>query len=171
MRNELDVKLCTDYPELYQDRHASMQKTLMCWGFSCGDGWYPLIDAISYLLSCKVIKLRRDIAHLEEMIPKEHKNEWAKKYYTQETLNKAQVELEEEIKKIPIAVQVKEKYGTLRFYTNGSFSEECDAYITFAELMSGKICETCGTTKDVFQTEGWIRTTCPSCETQINNAN
>lgn len=40
-------------------------------------------------------------------------------------------------------VQVKEKFGTLRFYTHGG-NEKIDGMIWFAENMSGRICETCG---------------------------
>ncbi|MBF6650418.1 hypothetical protein [Methylobacter sp. BlB1] len=51
MRKELDEQLCRKYPSLYRDRHGDMRRTLMCWGFSCGDGWYTLIDVISELLT------------------------------------------------------------------------------------------------------------------------
>jgi hypothetical protein len=46
MRQDLDNKLCTDFPLLYADRNASMQVTCMCWGFP-GDGWYDLIREAS----------------------------------------------------------------------------------------------------------------------------
>jgi hypothetical protein len=39
--------------------------------------------------------------------------------------------------------QVKEKFGTLRFYTTGG-DRLIDGMIWFAESMSGRICETCG---------------------------
>ena len=66
----------------------------------------------------------------------------------------------------PVATQVKSKYGTLRFYVQ-SASDPQYAFISMAEHMSGTICESCGTTKDVFQTDGWVRTTCNACETNI----
>jgi len=59
-------------------------------------------------------------------------------------------------------VQVKEKFGTLRFYVNGS-NEKQEAIISFAESLSGKICETCGSVDGVKQTEGWINTLCKKC--------
>lgn len=46
MSPELDALLCQRYPKIFADRHASMQKTCMCWGFSCGDGWFDIVDAI-----------------------------------------------------------------------------------------------------------------------------
>ena len=61
-----------------------------------------------------------------------------------------------------IASQVKEKYGTLRFYIyNGS--DEAFDLIDQAELASGRTCEECGEpgkTTDM----GWARTLCSSCE-------
>lgn len=60
------------------------------------------------------------------------------------------------------AVQVKEKYGTLRFYTNGSDAKQ-DGYIDFAEFLSAMICEECGSMDDVKQTKGWIYTRCAKC--------
>jgi len=61
------------------------------------------------------------------------------------------------------AVQVKEKFGGLRFYTQGS-SEAQEAAISFAESLSYKICEECGSMEDVSQTtSGWIVTLCKKC--------
>ena len=42
-----------------------------------------------------------------------------------------------------VAEQVKEKYGTLRFYAMGG-DDYTDGLITMAEAMSAKTCETCG---------------------------
>lgn len=60
------------------------------------------------------------------------------------------------------ASQVKEKFGTLRFYVNGG-DDMISAYIGFAEYMSGTICEVCGATLGVEQTKGWISTLCKPC--------
>jgi len=61
------------------------------------------------------------------------------------------------------AVQVKEKFGGLRFYTNGE-CERIDGMIWLAEYMSNYICESCGTTKNVTQNnKGWILTLCDEC--------
>lgn len=59
-------------------------------------------------------------------------------------------------------VQVKEKFGGLRFYTNGGTNEQ-NGMISLAESLSFSICEDCGTTKDVSQTKGWIVTLCKKC--------
>lgn len=61
------------------------------------------------------------------------------------------------------ATQVKEKFGGLRFYTNGS-CDRIDGMIWLAEYLSNYICENCGSTKDVTQNrEGWIKSLCREC--------
>lgn len=55
-------------------------------------------------------------------------------------------------------VQVKEKFGTLRFYTHGG-NEKIDGMIWFAQDMSGRICETCGKPGS-FRGNGWYYTAC-----------
>ena len=67
-------------------------------------------------------------------------------------------------KEIPRAVQVKEKFGELRFYTHGYEDSAIGGMIWFAEHLSNSICEFCGSTEDVFQTEdGWVETICKKC--------
>jgi hypothetical protein len=58
-------------------------------------------------------------------------------------------------------VQVKEKYGTLRFYVS-SFTDEIDDLISNAERKSGSICESCGG-KGELRGIGWIQTLCDKC--------
>lgn len=57
-----------------------------------------------------------------------------------------------------IATQVKEKYGTLRFYYTGS-DDYIDGVVAMAEYMSGVTCETCGAPGEIRE-DGWIRTLC-----------
>jgi len=61
-----------------------------------------------------------------------------------------------------IAEQVKQKYGSLRFYIRGG-DMHVHGMISFAEKMSTKICEECGTMENVSQTKGWIKTICAEC--------
>lgn len=57
-----------------------------------------------------------------------------------------------------VAVQVKEKFGTLRFYGSGG-DNKIHNMIWFAESFSGKLCEECGSPAKV-RSGGWIRTLC-----------
>lgn len=58
--------------------------------------------------------------------------------------------------------QIKEKFGGLRIYTSFS-TPELDQLIDDAEEQSFKTCEYCGSTKNVSQTTGWIKTLCRKC--------
>lgn len=64
------------------------------------------------------------------------------------------------------AVQVKEKFGGLRFYTNGC-TPEVGAIIRWAERVSFETCEYCGN-KGEPRKGGWIKTLCDSCN-QLRN--
>ena len=58
--------------------------------------------------------------------------------------------------------QVKEKFGTLRFYYSGG-DDVIDGMVRMAESMSGVTCEECGSPgKRVGG--GWVRTMCEPCE-------
>jgi hypothetical protein len=61
-----------------------------------------------------------------------------------------------------VAVQVKEKFGGLRFYVDGATKEDMTK-IDCAEGLSNYICEKCGSPIDVKQTGAWIRTLCKEC--------
>ena len=62
-----------------------------------------------------------------------------------------------------VVSQVKEKFGTLRFYVQSANKEQYDI-IAFVEKLSGSICEQCGTTNNVSRKgEGWITTLCDKC--------
>lgn len=68
-----------------------------------------------------------------------------------------------------VAEQVKEKFGGLRFYIRGG-DEYVHGMIRMAESMSYEICEKCGSTDNVRQTKGWIKTLCEDCYNEyINN--
>lgn len=61
------------------------------------------------------------------------------------------------------AVQVKEKYGTLRFYVNG-YNDDVETLIDEYEKLSAKTCEICGDTKTAKQRgKAWISTLCNKC--------
>lgn len=58
-------------------------------------------------------------------------------------------------------VQVKEKFGALRFYLNYVAPDEVSALIRAAEEESGRTCETCGKLGERRTIKGWVRTVCP----------
>ena len=68
-------------------------------------------------------------------------------------------------------VQIKEKYGSLRIYDNGTPLEIRDKYYTWLqkyEDLSEKICIMCGEPA-THETRGWINHVCESCYNEIEN--
>lgn len=66
-------------------------------------------------------------------------------------------------------LQVKEKFGGLRFYI-GAASAEVHEFVRDAEAQSYKVCERCGSQEGVTQTDGgWMKTTCTKCLEEENN--
>jgi hypothetical protein len=68
--------------------------------------------------------------------------------------------------------QVKEKFGTLRFYYTGG-DDEISGMVRMAESMSGVTCEGCGAPAETNWPKsenggigGWVRTICEPCETK-----
>jgi len=75
-------------------------------------------------------------------------------------------DLSEKITKVDpdcVAAQVKEKFGGLRFYTNGNTEESYKA-ICEAETLSEKTCEICGKPGSI-RVGGWLRCLCEECHT------
>lgn len=186
MKLELDQKLCEKYPTIFKDRHAPMDKTAMCWGFECGDGWYDIIDALCAIIDNHIWNQKQHAKTIEEDKLKREKaraGDWSFLYERGENWNQwleDPINLEKEKNfylasppfwmrdfKEPcevVATQVKEKFGTLRFYVNGS-DEYVDGAISMAEHMSAKTCEICGQSGKI-RNGGWVRTLCDSHATE-----
>ena len=76
------------------------------------------------------------------------------------------------VEKVAI-LQVKEKFGTLRFFYSGG-DDFIRGLVCMAEIMSSKICEKCGTNQNVelISDTGWLTTLCINCtnDRKENNA-
>lgn len=59
-------------------------------------------------------------------------------------------------------VQMKEKFGGLRFYTNGH-DDKIDGMITMAEYMCSNTCQICGSEQDLGVTSHWVSVLCRTC--------
>ena len=59
-------------------------------------------------------------------------------------------------------IQVKEKFGGLRFYTDGTTAEFL-TLVDAAEEESYKICEQCGEPGSIDKNRYWLKTLCHSC--------
>jgi len=167
MKKELQNKLYEKFPKIFRQKDLSMKETAMCWGISCGDGWYNIIEVLCHNIQHLVDNPHKNIKMYSEWIEKEKEKDEP----SNDTIERYVEYIEKEKKKIIPqleAVQVKEKYGTLRFYLYGYPEQELirntvDAYISFAEDMSGVTCEECGSPGNTSGTH-WIKTICQSCE-------
>jgi len=143
MKLELEQQLVKTYPEIFSQGDSN--QTLMAFGMECGDGWFDLIDTI-----CKAIQNQTE--HVNLLWPK--------------------------VKFGVVAVQVKEKYGTLRFYNEFIYADgleehdrdrldnyinQVNGMVSFAEFMSGRICEVCGQ-KGTLDGGSFPRCRCKECE-------
>lgn len=133
MNKKLTEKLWNKYPLLYKDKDASIQHSLIPFGFECGDGWYQIIDDLS-------AKLEKEIEKYIHTYPDDS--------YP------------------PRAVQVKEKFGTLRFYMGG-YVEPMDELIDEAERLSEVTCEVCGK-PGTLRGKSWVQTLCNECTEKSN---
>lgn len=170
MRKELDEALCKKYPRIFRDRHAPMTRTAMCWGFDCGDGWYNIIDILCEAIDSHVRQQREQRCAallmnraLSRAIRGDRSTLNRLPRYQQNCVLSNLEDPEPQCFPVPrkmnvVATQVKEKYGTLRFYVYGA-DEYIDGMIHMAEGISARTCETCGNPGKI-RDGGWIRTLC-----------
>ena len=139
MHQLLDDYLCKKYPKIFRDRNKSEMESCLHWGLAVGNGWFSLLDNV-----CNNIQYHIDNPQ-----------------YIQNKLTGAYEKPSEPTCSQVIALQVKEKFGGLRFYTSGG-DEYTRALIDDAEALSYSICEECGRMDDDVgrNRKGWIQTTC-----------
>jgi hypothetical protein len=171
MREELDNKLCAKYPKIFRDRNAPMNQTCMCWGFEHGDGWYNIIDMMCANIQHHINWTRKQRLNallynraLSRAIKGDLGTYSRLDKWQQKWIDDALGDPEPQLKQVPeacpqvVASQVKEKFGTLRFYYSGG-----DEYISgieaMADSMSAVTCETCGAPGKP-RKGGWIQTLC-----------
>jgi hypothetical protein len=178
MRQELDKLLCDRYPKMMVNRNKPMTETCMCWGFDCGDGWFEILNQLMSNIQHHIDwkeKQRQWAIEYNEMAKAakegnfelfEKKNDYStSEEYKQKRL--AEI-IAGDFRTVPDSIpqvtldQVKEKFGTLRFYYTGG-DDNINGMVRMAEAMSGVICEGCGNPGERHG-GGWVRTLCVPCE-------
>lgn len=161
MNSDLQEKLFQNFPEIFGQKDLSPKETAMCWGISCGDGWYAIIESLCEMIQNEVDQPHKNIERYEKYLEDELSKEDCSKEYVS---NLKQTIMKEKSKIIPQVqfVQVKEKFGSLRVYTNNVENDNIYAYISFAETLSEKTCEVCGKYGKP-SSGGWIKVTCDDC--------
>jgi hypothetical protein len=168
MQNELDNRFFDKYPKIFRNPH----------GVEIDNGWYNIVDKLCNNIQSHIDwgrktraralrfnrALKRAIAGDRTSITNFYfdKREVTVDHWISDRIN--QHIRDEEYREVPeivqqvVAVQVKEKFGTLRFYYSGG-NEYVSGLVAMAESMSGVTCERCGTPGRL-QGRGWIRTLC-----------
>lgn len=149
MSPELEQHLTEKYPKIFNQRCE----------ISIGDGWFDIIDAL-----CANIQ-----SHIDNIA---QQREWAIKWNSEVNdpnydwsdkasfIKREEREVPELIEQV-VVTQIKEKFGTLRFYYHGG-----DDYIrgleAMAESMTSRTCEDCGNPGSSRSTEKrrWVRVLC-----------
>jgi hypothetical protein len=146
MKPELEKQLIEKYPKIFQVRPGTETTPFALFGIECNDGWYNLLNALCYQIQSR-IDWREDF---NNRIIERNKKEDPEGQIGQQLL-------QEYIPQV-VVIQVKEKYGTLRFYYDGG-DEEIGGMVTMAEAMSVVTCETCGNTGKI-RGRRWFYTAC-----------
>ena len=103
-----------------------------CNWFGVPDGWLPIVDKLCGSIQSYIDRYTR---------------------YTEEG----------PVKPIQVTcVQMKEKFGGLRFYTNGN-DDIVEGMISMAEYLCDHTCQDCGSEENIGRTGGWITTLCQKC--------
>jgi hypothetical protein len=162
MNRWYDKYLVRKYAPLYRNRYGDMKSTAMCWGFECGDGWFNIINNLSYQFCAEWIHAKKEYDRIvgrigERKYLTEDLGDW-NPIITDEMIAMRYGTMIREESKIPVAIQVKEKFGGLRFYIDGG-DDIHYALINFAESLSYYTCEVCGKPGKASR-GGWITTRC-----------
>jgi hypothetical protein len=127
----------------------------MMWGICVGDGWYKIIDDL-----CGAIQDRCD------NVTEYKHTAWGKilhsgkiPFWAYRILLRLPFSSSYATRPLQIeCTQLKEKYGTLRFYINGG-DDEIYGMISLAEYQSAHTCEHCGEPGEL-RDNNWIRCEC-----------
>ena len=178
MKQSLDKQLCEKYPKIFADRYKPMTETAMCWGFECGDGWYNILNQLCSNIQSHIDWKRKQKAGalrynraLKKALNSGDRS-WLIRYYTtgdrdlvdwmlkriEDDISAAKFRKVDDAPKQVVASQIKEKFGTLRFYYSGG-DEYISGLTAMAESMSAVICEECGNPGKI-RGRGWLYTTC-----------
>ena len=174
MKLELDKLLCEKYPKMMVNRDKPMMETCMCWGFECGDGWFNILDQlmgnIQHHIDWKE-KQRTSAMAYNLMAAQAKEGNFDLFDDSMKDLNNPEYKAKRlseviagDFRPVPESIpqvtldQIKEKFGTLRFYYTGG-DDIIDGMVRMAESMSAVTCETCGNLGQQ-RGGGWIRTLC-----------
>lgn len=138
MKDELQKQLTEKYPEIFQVSDERRLLPFPMFGIECGNGWYDILNALCFQIQQHIDWVNKQRQRLLEN-------------------NSHNIRIPDEVPQVVIE-QVKEKFGTLRFYVQGG-DEYTNGMISMAEAMSAVTCEVCGN-RGQMRGHGWFYTAC-----------
>ena len=171
--------LVEKYPLLFA-RSEHNKAPFSLFGFECDLGWYDIIEGLcnSLYRNYRMVNTRLEwaltrLSEVDSNLGTYFKTkEEAEEKLTKE-ISELSVELEREICNVPIVAQIKEKFGTLRFYVDfregvtNSATARVHALVDFAEHMTQITCEQCGDKGKTYGI-GWNKNVVPyTCSRKI----
>ena len=117
------------YPSMFEGSYG---------GFAIGPGWWPIVESLCAHIQSHVVQSNERRKLLLESNP----------YNTP---------IPDEVPPV-VVEQIKEKFGTLRFYSYGG-DRVTDGMVDMAETMSSMTCETCGKLGKM-RGKSWFYTAC-----------
>ena len=161
MNDELTKKLATRFPKTFAQLGGSPQETCMAFGIECGSGWYHILDIL--------LRSIHESGH----------SSWASVELDDPADKDSRLKYDTVKDFWIVAHQIKEKFGSLRFYygieTTPEFQElakkwpntakriihdyqtRVDAMIEMAETMSVYTCEDTGQEGSMHVAGTWYR--------------
>jgi hypothetical protein len=157
MNDELTKYLVEKYPKILKQSDVNKDHCYGLFGIECSDGWFLHLDRMFNSIQSMIDFSESNYENLQRHY---NKLPWYKKLMS---LYKRSRYHYFRNNQTPIpqvtALQIKEKFGTLRFYYTGG-DERLTPIVDFYESYTQYICEDCGSTVDVGSTSGWIRNVC-----------
>lgn len=138
MKAELEQTLVEKYPKIFQVSEDRKLYPFPMFGIECQSGWYNILNALCFQIQHHIDWNNSQRERLLESNP-------------------YNIKIPDEIAQV-VVTQVKEKFGTLRFYYDGG-DEQIHGMARMAEAMSAVTCETCGNSGK-FRGRGWYYTAC-----------
>jgi len=191
MTQDETERLLETYPILYGGYTKPITESLMAFGFECGSGWFKLIDELSAGLEDvnRRILRRKDRDRkmaLALFMTAAYSFGFCLTYFVNLMVTGTEnhpilagamsllglvsllfvLRLRRRHYPFVEATQVKEKFGTLRFYLDTPLGDEIDALVDKAEAASGVTCEACGCPGSLRCRKGWYSTLCDDCSSR-----
>ncbi len=145
MNDQEFENLAKKYPDLFHKAETDY--------FGTGAGWANILDVLCGHISHRATQAR-------------YRLQYAKEKKQEDQYEQLEKDLADAIEELPVIMQVKEKFGGLRFYVHNG-NEKIRNYISFAEAMSGCTCEECGAPGEP-RNDGWVKVLCTKHHNERN---